>query len=250
LLVELLGKTGSVRVEDGASHMMPDTDTAIDSPGARLIITEAMREGCGPLAIGFQGPLTDMASALILEPRIAERDITVIWIGGDPYDGDGKTYSPEYNLSNDVNAANVVFSSSLTVWQVPMSTYVTMIVSYAELFENVRPCGKIGEYLVDHLVEFNRENPTRRGAAECRSLGDSPVVGLMLNPDCGWWAERPAPGFSASFGYDLTVRHRPIRVYRSIDTRFIIGDFFAKLRAFAQLRGALGSASPQVNGLP
>jgi hypothetical protein len=30
-------------------------------------------------------------------------------------------------------------------------------VSYAELYRDVRGCGKIGRYLVDQLVEFNSE---------------------------------------------------------------------------------------------
>jgi hypothetical protein len=54
--------------------------TAAPSPGAELI-EEAMRDGAGPIYVAFLGPLTDMASALLLEPRIADRDVTVLWIG-------------------------------------------------------------------------------------------------------------------------------------------------------------------------
>ena len=56
-----------------------------------------------------------MATALLLEPRIAERDLNVVWIGGGPYPEGGI----EYNLSNDIAAANAVFASRLRVWQVP-----------------------------------------------------------------------------------------------------------------------------------
>lgn len=51
-------------------------------------------------------PLTDIASAYLLEPAIAGR-LTVIWIGGGRYPAGG----PEFNLENDIHAANVVFSS-------------------------------------------------------------------------------------------------------------------------------------------
>jgi purine nucleosidase len=234
LLLKLLGKDGTIRVEDGASHSLPDFVTPADSPGARLIVEEAMKEDNRPLFVAFLGSLTDMASALLLEPRIADQDLTVIWIGGAPYDGLGAAYKPEFNLSNDIVAANVVFASSLKLWQVPMSTYVMMAVSYAELYEKVRPCGEVGAYLVRQLVEFNSAHPRRGQVHEFRSLGDSPAIGLMLNPAAGIWAERPAPGFNYDCSYDFTRAYRAIRVYSTIDSRFVLGDFFAKLRAFSE----------------
>ena len=48
--------------------------------------------------------------------------MTVIWIGGADYPKGGF----EFNLMMDINAANVVFSSKVPVWQVPMSLYKVM----------------------------------------------------------------------------------------------------------------------------
>lgn len=234
LILGLLNLTGKVRVENGAHGALLDPHRPIESAGARLIIEEALKDNAGPLFVSFLGPLTDMASALLLEPRIAERELTVIWIGGPPYVG-GAAYWPEFNLSNDVIAANVVFASSLELWQVPMSTYVMMGVSYAELYEKVRPCGEIGNYLVTQLVEFNEKHPHPSRSMEFRSLGDSPAVGLMLNPAAGTWEARAAPEFNLDGSYDYSRSFRPIRVYNSIDSRFILSDMFAKLRAFTAL---------------
>jgi|SRR5579875_441868 len=234
LLVKLLRKEGAVKVEDGAPYALPDVMTPVDSPGARLIVEEALKDEASPLFVAFLGPLTDMASALLLEPRIAERDVTVIWIGGAPYEGLGSAYKPEFNLSNDIVAANVVFASNLKIWQVPMSTYVMMAVGYAELYEKVAPCGEIGEYLVHQLVEFNSSHRRAGRVLEFRSLGDSPAIGLLLNPAAGTWSERPAPGFNYDCSYDFTRTYRPIRVYSTIDSRYILSDFFAKLKSFAE----------------
>jgi inosine-uridine nucleoside N-ribohydrolase len=233
LLLDLLGMEGKVRVEDGAPHAIADAYTPVDCPGSRLIVEEALKDEGTPLYVAFLGPLTDMASALLMQPDIAQRDLTVIWIGGDPYDNLGKAYGPEFNLSNDVAAANVVFASSVRVWQVPMSTYVMMAMGYAELYEQVRPCGKLGEYLVQQLVAFNHAHAHPRGSMEFRSLGDSPAVGLMLNPSAGHWTERPAPGFNYDGTYDSSRTYRSIRVYHNIDSRFILADMCAKLRAFS-----------------
>ena len=56
--------------------------TPADSAGARLIIEEAMKDDPRPLHVAFLGPLTDMAAAILLEPRIVHRNVRVVWIGG------------------------------------------------------------------------------------------------------------------------------------------------------------------------
>ncbi|MET9246636.1 nucleoside hydrolase [Nonomuraea sp. NPDC003709] len=233
LLLRLMKLDGTVRVEDGAPYALPDVVTPVPSPGADLIIEEAMRDVPEPLYVAFLGPLTDMASALLLEPRIAGRDVTVIWIGGNGYDGRGGLPArPEFNLSNDIVAANVVFSSAVKVWQVPAPTYRMTAVGYAELDAKVAPYGEIGEYLVRQLVEWNEQHSGP--SIEFRALGDSPAIGLMLHPDCGTWVERPAPNFRHDGSYDFSLENRAIRTYDSIDAGFIFEDFFAKLQAFAR----------------
>ena len=230
-LLDLMRLTGTIRVADGAPAALPGAGTPVRSPGAELIVEEALRDDPRPLYVAFYGPLTDMASALLMEPRIAERNVVVVWIGGGAWPAGG----PEFNLSNDIHAANVVFRSRLQVWQIPSTVYKLMAVSYAELRAKVYPHGALGRYLVDQLVEWNARwvpNPI-----EYRSLGDSPAVGVIMYPDCGRWELRPAPEFSDEMFYLHTGRNRPIRVYDSVDARFILEDFFAKLAAFVQAQG-------------
>jgi purine nucleosidase len=226
-LLELMGMSGRVRLADGAHHALPDCDTPVPSPGANLIIEEAMREDQRPLYVAFYGPLTDMASALLLAPRIAERNVVVVWIGGGPWPVGG----PEFNLSNDIHAANLVFRSKLSVWQIPSTVYATMPVSYAELRSKVSPHGRLGRYLVDQLVAWNARWVPE--TMEYRSLGDSPAVGVIMYPDCGRWEMRSAPEFGDDMTYVHGGQNRSIRVYSSVDARFILEDFFAKLALFA-----------------
>ncbi|NHN29470.1 nucleoside hydrolase [Paenibacillus agricola] len=227
LLIRLMGLEGRVRAENGALHEMPDEQTPVDSPGARLIIEEALKEDDRMLNIAFCGPLTDMASALLLEPAIEKRKIRVIWIGGYTWPLGGK----EYNLANDIHAANVVFKSKLEVWQVPYNAYRMMPVSHAELIEKVYNQGEIGAYLVEQLLAYNS---TKKEAIEYRSLGDSPVIGIMMYPECGRSEWRPAPEIDPQMNYIHNGQHRVIKVYETVDSRFIMEDFFAKLAQFAR----------------
>jgi inosine-uridine nucleoside N-ribohydrolase len=224
-ILRLMDLDEEVRVEDGATHAIPDESTPADSAGARLIIEEALKDDDRPLHVAFYGPVTDMASALLLEPEIQNRNVRVLWIGGGTWPNGGR----EYNLSNDIHAANVVMKSNLEVWQIPRTTYRTMSVSYAELIEKVYPQGEIGKYLIDQLLEHNaKTNPWM----EYRSLGDSPCIGIIMDPECGQWSWRPAPTFDEQMHYVHTGQYRPIRVYDNVNTRFIHEDLFAKLAQF------------------
>ena len=225
-LLDLMRLTGKVTVADGAPAAMPDETTPAPSPGAELIIREAMKSDPRPLHVAFLGPLTDMAAALLMEPRIAERNVRVVWIGG----GHWPVGYREYNLSNDIVSANVVMRSRVEVWQIPMTVYRLMAVSYAELMERVHDKGPLGRYLVEQLVDWN----TRMVAVpiEHRSLGDSPAIGTIMYPECGRWEWRPAPEFNELMNYVHTGRNRPIRVYDTCDQRFVMEDMFAKIARF------------------
>src|SRR6516165_1897516 len=228
-VLELMDLKGSIPVHAGAEKWLPDEKTPVPSEGSALIIREALKDDRRPLHVAFLGPLTDMASALLEEPALAERNVRVIWIGGEDWPVGGW----EYNLWNDVTAANVVYRSKVEVWQLPSTVYKRMAVSYAELEQKVYHQGPLGKYLVEQLIDWNNKHH-RHGPIEHRSLGDSPAVGVMMYPECGWYDWRPAPEFNVEMNYVHTGGNRPIRFYHAMDQRFILEDFFAKLARFTQ----------------
>ncbi|MEQ2678073.1 nucleoside hydrolase [Enterocloster citroniae] len=213
----------------GADRRLPDEKTPVESQGARLIIEEAMKESDMPLYVIFLGPLTDMASAYLMEPRIAGR-LTCIWIGGGKYSEGGY----EYNLNNDIRSARVVMNSDMPVWQIPRNVYSQVIVSLAELEYKVRPCGELGRYLFDQLEEHGHTSfaraTTRTGEYWC--LGDSPAVGVLLFAHMFDYDWVQAPLITDNMTYAKNSQNRPIRVYNRVDHRFILEDFYAKLALF------------------
>ena len=214
-------------VADGSPHALADTGTPAPSPGSRLIIDEAAAAP-SRLFVAVLGPLTDVASALLEEPSLVERDVVVVWVGGPPYEGVA-AYAPEFNLSNDVAAANLVLQSGLEVWQIPMPVYTMVGVGHAELEERLRGTGALGDYLVDQLVAFNAT--VEYGPLEVRSLGDSPAIGAVLNPAGGRWTVRDAPRFTSAGDLAPGTPGRTVRVCEAFDTRWLVEDMFAKVRA-------------------
>jgi purine nucleosidase len=234
LLLDLMDLTGQVTVANGAATGIPDGQTPRDSDGARLIIEESKLASKGdPLFVSFLGPLTDMASAILLDPELVHREVIVVWIGGRGYNGYAADHRMEFNLSNDVHAANVVFGSGITVWQVPSDVYTKVSVSYAELEEKIGDAGALGKYLIEQLIQWNA---TYHGEPiESRSLGDSPAISLMLYPHSGNFRTRPAPRFGVD-GWYLPGTDNPIQVCEQVDVRFLLEDMFAKIRRFARQR--------------
>lgn len=227
-LLDLMDLSGRIPVANGAPNSIPDESTPVVSDGAQMIIDQAMADDDRPLYVAFLGPVTDMASALLMDPRLNERNVICVWIGG----GVWPTGNREFNLSNDIAAANVVMRSKIQVWQIPMTVYRMMAVSYAELQERCANKGKIGKYLFDQLVAWNLKY--HAAPIEHRSLGDTPALSVILNPNGGFSEWRPAPVFNSHMNYVHTGKNRPIKVYDTIDVRYILEDFYAKLARFAR----------------
>lgn len=225
-VLDLMEMKGSVKVVRGASKAMENEATPVLSEGAELIIKEALSEETTPLYVVFLGPLTDMAAAYLHNPAIESR-VNVIWIGGGAYPSGGR----EFNLQNDINAANVVFKSKISLWQVPRDVYVTIRVSLAELEYKVKPCGALGEYLVQQMVEVNNANADnpRWPYGESWSLGDSPAISLLLDPHEYSYEWKCAPLITKEMAYVHNQPNRPIRVYNYVDARFTLEDMFSKI---------------------
>lgn len=228
LLIDMLGLPAPVPVANGAPTALPSAGVPVDSPGARLIIDEARRADAGPLFVSFLGPLTDMASAILLAPDIVDTDITVIWIGGPPY-GDREWIGtwPEFNLRNDIHAANVVFGSGIRLWQVPSNIYRLVSLSYAELRRRVEPHGELGRYLAQTVVDFNTAH--HGVPVESRSLGDSPAIALMLDPWCAVLRRQSPVRFTETGHCVDSDIGGDVLVVEQIDVRFLMEDMFAKL---------------------
>ena len=226
-VMSLMGADANIPIARGAPRAIEKSDAGATSEGSDLIIREAMREDTLPLFGIFLGPLTDMALALRQQPEIAKR-MTVVWIGGEVWPNGG----PEFNLSNDIEAADYVFSSGVNLWQIPRDVYNRLKVSLAELQVRVKPYGKIGAYLFDQMVAFNDMLASNPGwpLGETWVLGDSAAVGVLLDPHEYDFENKQAPRIDGDGKYIHSRDSHEMRVYHNIDVRFILEDFYAKLR--------------------
>lgn len=235
-VLDSMDLNGQYPVYMGAVRALPDEQTPIDSAGAWFIIEEAMKDDPKPLFIGLQGSLTDLASAIMLQPEICSR-MTAIWIGGGAYPKGGQ----EFNLFQDIAAANVVLGSAMPLWQIPENVYKNFSVTLAELQCRVLPCGKLGEYLFRELTELNVELCNAMPEfdwphGELWGLGDEGVVAALMHEKqrTDLYHMAPAPRIDRdTMEYLPGNPDRLIRVYDHMDYRMILEDLYCKLAIFA-----------------
>jgi inosine-uridine nucleoside N-ribohydrolase len=239
-LLNVMQLDGKLPVYEGGNSSLTDMQTPVVSEGAKAIVREAMREDTKlPLYVVCGAGLTDIASAYLIEPKIANK-ITLVWIGGAEYAD--LAFVPkqagsavEYNLGIDGKAAQVVFNvSDIPIWQVPRDVYRQALYSYSELICRVKTNGLAGKYLVEKLEDLMQRSKGSLG--EAYVLGDSPLVLLTAlqsswenDPSSSKYTIKSAPKINDKGTYEENPQGRKIRIYTCLDTRLMFEDFLAKL---------------------
>ncbi len=206
------------------------------SEGAEFIAKEASKDDDRPLYILCQGAITNVAAAFRNHPEIKDK-VTIVWIGTHGKENAHCGWR-EFNAGNDIEAANEVLQSGADIRLVPSDVYTTVNVGLAEIEANVQPYGEIGRHLYENMVSYNLSNKAGWTRGESWSLGDSPAVAIAINEGCGKVVTEHAPfvndDTTSAFPEDTPL----IKVYKSIDTRYVLGDFFSKLKlSFPRSKG-------------
>ena len=197
------------------------------SPAAQFLIEEALREDEKPLFVLCLGAITNVVSAIRKCPEITKK-MTVVWIGGQNPDCSNPDFH-EFNSGNDIEAANEIVTCGVDLWLIPSSVYSGMQIGLAEIQRRIYPCGMIGKHLFENMISYNLTESAWWTAGESWSLGDSPAVGVALDQNCGQYEYREAPIFNEDTTYRFESGRPMIRVYKNINSRFILEDFIAKL---------------------
>ena len=220
-VLEKAGMSGKWPVLPG-SHPMRYQHEPSESPGVDFIVQKAMEASPErPLWIVGLGSATDIASAYLKEPEIADR-IVVFW--------HFRTRWPEkcynFNVIGDVRAARLVFHSPLSFVLFDTGTYLRAPMEDTERF--VRPYGPLGEYLHD----YRKTNP--RWMTEEKGFFDLGDIASLVDPSLACWEQTDCPEVGWDLSYSFTGRlGRILRCYH-IDCR---GTFDLLYRKLGQQKG-------------
>ncbi len=226
-IFELMGEDPTGRVFRGCERPISTPDTYVPSDAVDDLIARAMAsDEDDPLFVVGIGACTNIASALIREPRIRDK-IVAVWLLGNL---DTWPTNREFNLTGDPLGGKLLFDSGMPLIQVPafgVTGYLTT--SVPELESCLGGANPVCDYLVENVKGYHGDH-----FAWSKPIWDVGAIALIINP--AWTPMKACPSpilFGDSHIARDSGRHL-IRIIYQMDRDAIFRDLFVKLRAIAR----------------
>ena len=174
-----------------------------------------------PLYVIAIAAISNVASALLSAPDIIDRTV-VVWLGGHSIDW---PHQVEFNLKQDVPAAQALFGSGVPIVLVPCMGVVSHLTSTVpEIEKHVEPYGAIGAFLAQRFKEYSDDH-----IGWAKEIWDMAAVAWLLNPNWTPSELRPTPILTDQVTYSTDHRQHLLRYVRHVDRNAILKDFFRRL---------------------
>lgn len=160
---------------EAAEDFKPNQKHAVD------FIIETIMENPKEITLVAIGPMTNIATAIIREPKIAENVKEMIIMGGVTRIGSNGRYleTREYNVRSDPEAASVVFSSSAPIVMISLDVTRQLIFTRKENQEFAR-CGTPISILLSKQMEDYMDYMKRDFSYMCDPLAIAVLLDRSL----------------------------------------------------------------------
>lgn len=174
---EVHGKTGLNGPDLPEPKMKLQDQYAVD-----FIVETLMDEKSGTITLCALGPLTNIALALIREPKIAPRIKEIVLMGGGFFEGGNVTPTAEFNIYVDPQAADVVLKSGIPIVMMPLDVTHKALTT-ATRTKAFRKLGtRVGTATAEMLEFFERFDEEKYGT-DGGPLHDPCVIAYLLKPE-------------------------------------------------------------------
>jgi inosine-uridine nucleoside N-ribohydrolase len=212
----------------GSSQFLSAPGKPVESPAAADLVSRAMaRPGEKLYVLAIAAP-TNVASALLLEPRIAD-NIVIVWLGGNaPYWPD----TNEFNMQQDVHSSRTLLDTGVPLVLLPccpVTSHITTTV--AELEAQLAPFSKLGAYLTNIVRDYRGDHPPGSLRAWAKVIWDISASAWAVNRDWVKTRELPCPILKDDMTWQLDPKRRRVQIAEWIDRDAIFTDFFTKAAA-------------------
>ncbi len=146
------------------------------------MVETLMAAGDGEVTLCTLGPLTNVAMAMVKEPRIRSKIGEIVMMGGGFFEGGNVTPAAEFNIFVDPHAAHVVFTSGCKLTLMPLDVTHKALTTPARL-ERFGAIGTpVGRACHGMLSFYRRHNVTKYGT-DGGPLHDPCVIAYLLAPE-------------------------------------------------------------------
>jgi purine nucleosidase len=150
-------------------------------------LIERIMSSPGEITLVALGPLTNVAMALRLEPRIAQNVREVVIMGGAIRHEGNTTPMAEFNTFVDPHAAHIVYHSGMPITLVPLDVTYQVILTHADVARLRGLPSPIPQFIEDatrFYMEFHDEYQKIKGCV----INDPLALALTFAPDlCDYW---------------------------------------------------------------
>ncbi len=149
--------------------------------GVDFIIDTFMQEPKNSVSLCPLGPLTNIATAILKEPRITSRIKQIVLMGGAYFEVGNITPAAEFNIFVDPDAAKIVFASGIEIVVMPLDvTHKALVTTQRnEAFRQLKTSvGVAVAEMTDFFERFDKEKYGSAGAP----LHDPCVTAYLIDP--------------------------------------------------------------------
>jgi purine nucleosidase len=220
------GKTGLDGPELPEPEMPLQKQHAVD-----FIVETLMREEPGSVTLCPLGPLTNIALAMVREPRIVPRIREIVLMGGGFFEGGNVTPAAEFNIYVDPHAADVVLKSGIPVVMVPLDVTHKALTS-AKRVAAFRELGTRPGLAVAEMLEFFERFDESKYGTDGGPLHDPCVIAYLLQPELfsGRYinvtvetASELTMGMTVADWWGVTGREKNVTYLRDVDHEGFFG---------------------------
>ena len=147
-----------------------------------FIVETLMTREAGTVTLCALGPMTNIALALIREPRIASRIRRIVAMGGGFFEGGNITPAAEFNIYVDPHAARAVFEADIPITLLPLDCTHQVLTTTPRIEKFRTMKNKSGPAIAAMMDFFERFDEQKYGT-DGGPLHDPCVVAWLLKPE-------------------------------------------------------------------
>ena len=154
-LLKLLDTSANQFVYKGSAGFLQDYNNPYRSEAALDLVDRAMKSEQRPLYVVAIGAITNVASAILIEPKIIER-IVVVWLGGHSHFWPD---TKEFNLRQDLLGSRLLLDCGVPLVQIPcLGAASHLLTTIYELEACIKGKSAVGDYLCQLVRNYSEDH--------------------------------------------------------------------------------------------
>ena len=236
LAMDYRGAAAFVHGLDGQGGVeLPAPATAPLATDAAHFIIDTVMSSPGQITLVPLGPLTNVALAMLLEPRLTQQVAGIVLMGGAAFVGGNASPAGEANILNDPEAADIVFGAECPIVMAGLDVTEQTLMTSSDL----RRIATIDSPPARHLsaiVPYYANFYLQRLGIDGIHVHDSSAISYLIAPEHYTWVELPIRvdcGHSFCRGKTLPAKRvsdheapwqgrQPVRILTGVDAGAVV----------------------------